>query len=44
MIQTMRPDLEVSLYRTIRDTVPIHFNAAIQEIEQEPDHCSSHSF
>jgi 2-polyprenyl-6-methoxyphenol hydroxylase-like FAD-dependent oxidoreductase len=38
MIQTMRPDLEAALYKTIRDTVPIHFNTSIQQIEQAPDH------
>jgi 2-polyprenyl-6-methoxyphenol hydroxylase-like FAD-dependent oxidoreductase len=38
MVQTMRPDLEAALYRTIRDTVPIRFSTSIQHIDQAPDH------
>jgi 2-polyprenyl-6-methoxyphenol hydroxylase-like FAD-dependent oxidoreductase len=37
MVQTMRPDLEAALYKTIRDTVPIRFGSSIQQIDQAPD-------
>lgn len=40
MIQTMRSDLEAVLYGTIRDTVPIRFGTAIQQIEQVQDHAA----
>jgi 2-polyprenyl-6-methoxyphenol hydroxylase-like FAD-dependent oxidoreductase len=38
MVQTMRPDLEATLYGTIRDTVPIRFGTSIRQIEQARDH------
>jgi 2-polyprenyl-6-methoxyphenol hydroxylase-like FAD-dependent oxidoreductase len=38
MIQTMRPDLEAALYKTIRDTVPIRFGTSIQRIDLAPGH------
>jgi 2-polyprenyl-6-methoxyphenol hydroxylase-like FAD-dependent oxidoreductase len=37
MVQTMRPDLEAALYKTIHDTVPIRFGTSIREIDQSPD-------
>ena len=37
MVQTMRPDLEAALCKTIRDTVPIRFGTSIQQIAQAPD-------
>ena len=38
MVQIMRPDLEATLYDTIRDTVPIRFGTSIRQIEQARDH------